>query len=79
MLRCRADDLQSLRERSTADATRLRKRPISRRGKRVTLSHPCRKLPATRLVRVTALSHMNHVPGVVRLSFAERHRMSKES
>ena len=35
MLRCRADDLQSLRERSTADATRLRKRPISRRGKRV--------------------------------------------
>ena len=25
MLRCRADDLQSLRERSTADATRLRK------------------------------------------------------
>ena len=35
MLRCRADGLRSLHERSTADATRLRKRPISRRGKRV--------------------------------------------
>ena len=64
--------------RATADRSRMSRRPSERPAStRTSMPDPRPKLPAMWPVRVTSLSHVNNVKGVVWLILAAEHRMMR--